>query len=46
MSYQTFEVDGILNDDYINKYSNSGENIISCRMKVEEKDKNGSSAII
>lgn len=28
VSYQTFEVDGILNDDYINKYSNSGENII------------------
>lgn len=28
MSHHTFEIDGILNDDYINKYSSSGENII------------------
>ena len=28
VSYHTFEIDGILNDDYINKYSNSGQNII------------------
>ncbi len=28
MSHHTFEIDGILNDDYMNKYSSSGENII------------------